>query len=197
MPDKPRILNQELIASTGVFRVERLDLEFANGKRRCYERVLGDKTGAVLVVPLLDSETLLLIREYAAGSHRYELAFPKGRIEDGEDTLEAANRELREEVGYAANDLSLLRTVAVAPGYIQHHTQLVLAQDLYASPLPGDEPEPIEVVAWKLDAIDELLALEDFSESRSILALLLALRTLKPDSSGAFLRTPDKTKDQT
>ena len=162
-------------------------MEFSNGERRCYERVLGSNRGAVLVVPLLDGENLLLIREYAAGSNRYELAFPKGRVEAGEDMLEAANREIREEVGYAARKLDLLRTVALAPGYMQHQTHLILARDLYASPLAGDEPEPIELVAWKLDAIDELLALDGFSESRSILALLLALRMLTKDSSGRVL----------
>lgn len=182
MPAKPRILRQARIASTRLFRVEQLDLEFANGERRRYERVLGGERGAVLVVPMLDSETLLLISEYAAGSNRYELAFPKGRIEDGESVLAAANREIREEIGYAARDLSLLRDVALAPGYIQHHTHLMLARDLYQSPLPGDEPEPIEIVPWKLSAIDALLAREDFSESRSILALLLTLRTLKAES---------------
>lgn len=182
MPDKPRIIKQELIASTRVFRVEQLDLEFTNGQQRRFERVLGGERGAVLVVPLLDNETLILIREYAAGSNRYELAFPKGRIEHGEDMMAAANREIREEIGYAANEIRLMRAVSLAPGYIQHHTYLMLARDLYESPLPGDEPEPIEVVPWKLNAIDTLLDREDFSESRSILALLLTLQTLKAES---------------
>ncbi|MCP5113366.1 MAG: ADP compounds hydrolase NudE [bacterium] len=184
MTVKPRILKRELIATTRIFRVEQLDLEFANGERRCYERILGGPRGAVLVVPLLDADTVLLIREYAAGSERYELALPKGRIEAGEEIMEAADREIREEIGYGARDLSLLRSVTVAPGYLQHRTHMILARDLFPSRLPGDEPEPIEVVPWKLDNLDALLEREDFSESRSILALLLALRHLSTDSSG-------------
>ena len=178
MSEKPRILKRQPIATTRIFRVEQLDLEFGNGERRCYERILGGPRGAVLVVPLLDSETLLLIREYAAGSGRYELAFPKGRIEQDEEMLTAANREIQEEIGYGARDLSLLRSVSVAPGYLQHQTHLILARDLYPSRLPGDEPEPIEVVPWKLKDLDTLLAREELSESRSILALFLALRRL-------------------
>jgi ADP-ribose diphosphatase len=183
MSDKPRILKRQPIATTRIFRVEQLDLEFGNGERRCYERILGGARGAVLVVPLLDADTVLLIREYAAGSDRYELAFPKGRIEEGEEMLAAAGREIQEEIGYGARDLSLLRSVAVAPGYLQHRTHLILARDLYPSRLPGDEPEPIEVVPWKLDDLDALLARGDFSESRSILALFLALRRLSADPS--------------
>jgi len=182
MSDKPRILKRQAIATTRIFRVEQLDLEFGNGQRRCYERILGGPRGAVLVVPLLDPETVLLIREYAAGSDRYELAFPKGRVEAGEEMLAAANREIQEEIGYGARDLSLLRSISVAPGYLQHRTHLVLAQDLYPSSLPGDEPEPVEVVPWKLKDLDGLLGREEFSESRSILALFLALRQLADES---------------
>jgi ADP-ribose diphosphatase len=161
------------MAQTNVFRVESVALQFSNGEQRQYERLLGGEQGSVLVVPMLDAQTLLLIREYAVGNERYELAFPKGRIEAGEDRLQAANREIQEEIGYAARDLSLLRSVSLAPGYIQHRTHLVLARDLYSSRLTGDEPESIEVVPWKLDDADALLAREDFTEARSLLALLL------------------------
>jgi ADP-ribose diphosphatase len=190
MSQLPRVLGNRLVASTRIFRVEELELAFANGERRTYERLLGGPRGAVLVVPRLDSDTLLLIREYAAGSGRYELAFPKGRVELNEGILEAAAREIREETGYGARRLELLRSVSLAPGYIQHHTHLILARDLFRSPLPGDEPEPIELVPWRLDALDELLARDDFSESRSLLALFLAVRDLERDASHPFEPTP-------
>ena len=171
MPAKPRVTGRRLLVETRIFRVEELDLEFSNGEQRRYERLLGSEGGAVLVVPLPDPATILLIREYAAGMDRYELAFPKGRVEPGEDPLAAAAREMREETGYAAGRLQHLQTVTLAPGYLRHTTHIVLARDLYRDPLPGDEPEPIEVVPWPLDRIDELLGRDDFTEARSIAAL--------------------------
>lgn len=171
MPAKPRVTGRRLLVETRIFRVEELDLEFSNGEQRRYERLLGSEGGAVLVVPLPDPATILLIREYAAGMDRYELAFPKGRVESGEDPLAAAAREIREETGYAAGRLQHLQTVTLAPGYLRHTTHIVLARDLYRDPLPGDEPEPIEVVPWPLDRIDELLGRDDFTEARSIAAL--------------------------
>ncbi len=98
MPKKPTTHQRRLISNTGIFKVEGMALEFSNGEERNYQRIVGSPQGAVLIVPLLDSDTLLLIREYAAGMDRYELAFPKGRIESGEETLAAANREIQEEV---------------------------------------------------------------------------------------------------
>jgi len=178
MKQKPKILDRRLAAKTRIFRIEQIDLEFANGSRRCFERILGG-SASVLVVPLRDADTLLLSREYAAGLDRYELGFPKGIVEPREDPLEAANRELAEEVGCAARDLRLIHTVSLAPGYIQHFTHIVLARDLYERRADGDEPEPIEVVPWPMDDLHGLLARNDFSEARSIAALWLVRRFLR------------------
>jgi len=161
-----------LVAQTRIFRVEQVDLAFSNGNRRCFERIIGGRE-SVLVVPLLDARTLLLAREYATGTDRYELGFPKGIVESGEDPLEAAGREIREEIGFGARDLRVIRKVSVAPGYIQHETHLVLARDLYREQAQGDEPEPIQVVSWDLDELDALLERDDFTEARSIAALFL------------------------
>ncbi|HST44834.1 MAG TPA: ADP compounds hydrolase NudE [Luteimonas sp.] len=158
----------------GPYRMERLDLEFANGERRHYERLHGRGHGAVAVVPMLDERTVLLVREYAAGVHRYELGLVKGRIDAGETPLQAADRELKEEAGYGARSLQVLRSLSLAPTYMSHQTHLVLARDLYPERLPGDEPEELEVVPWPLDALHELILREDFSEGRSIAALYIA-----------------------
>lgn len=64
--------------------VEELDLEFSNGERRRYHRAPSVGNGAVIVLPLRGADTALLIREYAAGTHRYELGLVKGKIDPGE-----------------------------------------------------------------------------------------------------------------
>lgn len=178
MRDKPEIIATETIARTRMFRVERLQLRFSNGVEVHYERLRSSSAGAVLVIPMLDADTVLMIREYAVGVHRYELALPKGRIEEGEDLLEAANRELMEEVGYGARRLRRLASLTLAPGYSGHITHLVLAEDLYEQKLAGDEPEEIEVVPWSLSDLQGLLACEDCTEARSIAALFMTRELL-------------------
>jgi len=157
-----------------IFRAEQLDLEFSNGQRRQFQRLHGRGHGAVVVVPLIDDDTVLLVREYAAGMHRYELGLVKGRIDAGETALQAADRELKEEAGYGARNLRILRQLSLAPTYMSHQTTLVLARDLYPERLPGDEPEPLDVIPWRLDALHELILREDFSEGRCIAALYVA-----------------------
>ena len=126
-----------------------------------------------------DPEHVLLIREYAAGVHRYELGLPKGRMDAGETVLEAANRELKEEVGFGARKLTALRAITLAPTYMNHEIQLVLAEDLYPERLPGDEPEELEVIPWRLDRLHELMLREDCSEGRSLAALFIVREVLR------------------
>ena len=154
-------------------------MRFSNGERRTYEKMCTGGFGAVLVVPLLDAETLLLIREYGAGEEDYVLAFPKGAVDAGESMFEAANRELMEEVGYGARQLHWLKNLRLSPSYMEYRIDVILAHDLYPEKRPGDELEPIEVVPWRLDNIDELLARPDFTEGRSVAALFLAREWLR------------------
>jgi ADP-ribose diphosphatase len=179
MSKKPIISARRRIIHTGVFNIEEMDLEFTNGEQRKYQCVVGSDQGAVLAVPLLDQDTVLLIREYAAGTDRYELAFPKGHIEDGEDMLVAADREIQEEVGYGAGKLEHIHSFTIAPGYMSHTTHIVLASELYPQKIPGDEPEEIEVVPWKIADMEQLLRYDDFSEARSIAALYMVRDMLR------------------
>ena len=177
--DLPKILQVESINQGGRVRGERVHLEFSNGVHRVFERSVPRGLGAVIVVPMQDADSALLVREYACGLHRYELGLVKGRIDEGETALEAANRELKEEIGFGARKLKLLRPLTLAPTYMAHQTWLVLAEDLYSERLPGDEPEPLEVVPWRLDQLDRLMLREDCSEGRSLAGLFIAREYLQ------------------
>jgi len=162
----PIILQEEWIASTRLFHVQQLDLQFSNGVQRRYERLNPHFHRAVMIIPVHNDE-LILVREYGAGIGDYYLSFPKGTIESNESVTDAANRELQEEAGFAARRLDILRQLALSPSY------MVLARDLYPSQLEGDEPEPLEVVRWPLTRIDELLQRDDFIEAYALAALSL------------------------
>ena len=175
----PQIHHREIVARSRLFKVERVDLEFSNGATRQFERMAGGGHGAVMIVPLLNDDTIVLVREYAAGNHSYQLGFPKGLIDPGEDAIQAANRELQEEAGFAARDLHEIHKVNMAPNFFNSEMRIVVARDLYPQHLEGDEPEPLEVVHWKLSDAAALLARDDFIEARCIAALFLAQQWLK------------------
>ena len=175
MKELPKTLKRELVASSNIFKIEQVQLQFSNGTERIYERLLSRNLGAVLIVPFIDAETILLVREYCGGTERYELGFPKGLMNKNEDIKEAANRELMEEIGYGAKQLLLLKYVTAAPGYWNSSVAVILAKDLYPQQLPGDEPEPLDIIPWKISDYRSLLQRDDFTEARSIAALLMVV----------------------
>ncbi|HQW65090.1 MAG: ADP compounds hydrolase NudE [Xanthomonadales bacterium] len=179
MSKLPVIHATRLLGEGSRFPVEQIDLEFSNGVKRTFERMPGSGRGAVVVVPMRDEHTVLLVREYAAGLHTYELGLPKGRLERGEDLLEGANRELKEEVGYGARRLRIVGKLSLAPTYMSHQTHVILAQDLYPERLMGDEPEELEVVPWRLDELHTLVQRDDCTEGRSIAALFMTRELLR------------------
>lgn len=178
MQQKPEILETRLVARSRLFGVESMQLRFANGVERTYERLRTPPIPAVMVVPMLDADTVVMIREYCAGVEDYLITLPKGALDAGEDWREAGNRELQEEVGYAAGHLEKLKTFSLSPGYMGHHIHAVLAWDLTPSSLPGDEPEPLEVLTWKLSELEALLERDDCTEARVIAALYMARERL-------------------
>lgn len=176
----PEILRVRTAARSRLFHIEAVQLRFPNGNEREFERIAGSAVpGAVIVVPLLDAAHILLVREYAVGLERYELSLPMGCTQQGESALQAANRELMEETGYGARELTHLHTLSLAPGILGYRMDVVFATSLYPHRRPGDEPEPLEVVAWPVDHLDQIFDAAAISDARTLAALFIARRFLR------------------
>jgi len=175
----PRITASKIIAKSRLFQIEQMEITFSNGNEVEYERLKGSSRGGVLVVALKDLQTVYMIREYSAGVERYELMFPKGRIESDEPIEEAANRELQEEIGFAARKLTHIKSMTLAPGYMGHLTHVVLAEELYPAQLDGDEPEPLEVTTWPIAEFEQLAMQNDVTEARTIAAAFIVRSVLE------------------
>jgi ADP-ribose diphosphatase len=172
---KPQILSVRTAARSRLFHIESVQLKFANGSRREFERIAaGSRPGTALVVAMPDPGTVLLVREYAVGLDRFELSLPMGRIEAGESALEAANRELMEETGFRAAHLRPLHTLTLAPGIFGYQAEIILATGLTACALGGDEPEPLELIYWPISRLEQVASTGELSEARTLAALFLA-----------------------
>src|SRR5690606_39583840 len=78
-----------------------------------------------------------------------------------------------------SRSLHHLRMLTLSPRYMSHQAHVIVARDLYPQRLPGDEPEELEPVPWKLDALHELVLREDFSEGRAVAALFMTREWLR------------------
>ncbi|NKB62490.1 MAG: ADP compounds hydrolase NudE [Gammaproteobacteria bacterium] len=177
MKQKPEIRSVTTIAKGQLLAIEGVELQFPNGKSATFERI-ATAGPAVMVVPITD-EGLLMVHEYAVGTDRYELGFVKGRIDFGESPEAAALRELKEEVGLGANELTYVREMHGVPHYSDFRMHLFFARDFYPEKLQGDEIEPLAQSNWRFDEIDDLLYHHQINDPRVLLALCLVKKWLK------------------
>lgn len=173
----PEILNVRVAAKTAIFEVQAVDLKFSNGQMRTYERLTPSRKPSVMVLPIAHDD-IIMIREYAVGSERYELGFVKGLIDAGETPIQAANRELQEEIGMAAHQLDLLRAIYTSPSHMFGLMHVFIARDLYPSVLQGDEPEPLQIVRVPLSQLDDLIDHAEFGDARTLTAMMLLQRQM-------------------
>ena len=78
----PKIFRKSVIVQTRLFKIQELDIKFSNNEQRTYETISGTGEGAVMIVPVLGND-LVLISEYAAAVDDYSITFPKGKIDKG------------------------------------------------------------------------------------------------------------------
>jgi ADP-ribose diphosphatase len=176
----PTELSSRTLATTPLFEIVESRVRFSNGSERNLERITNRSGPSVLIVPV-QNDRLILIWEYCFGSQRYELVFPMGTIKPGETIEVAADRELREEIGFGSTHITKLSTLNVLPGHFNHRTYVVVAEKLYPDKLTGDEPEPLECVHFSIGEVLCLLQRGELSEARSVAALLLFERMLGVD----------------
>lgn len=137
---------------------------------------------SVAVVPFKDNKTVVLIKQFRPAINRWIIEIPAGRIELGEDPLEAALRELKEEVGYEARYLRKLISIYPSPGYNDELIHIYLAKDLvYVGSRPEKE-ELIEVFEADLDTALDMILGGDVVDAKTLIALLIArhLSRLEP-----------------
>lgn len=175
----PTVKNTKWLTHSRLFHVEELELEFSNGETRVYERLNPGAHKAVMIVAMPDANTVLLAREYGAGIGDYYLSLPKGAVDRGESIVAAADRELKEEMGYGAKHIQEIKTLQLSPSYMGNSLTVVFATGLYEEKLPGDEPEEIEVLHYPLNQLDTLLFGDELREAYALAALMLVRRGLE------------------
>lgn len=128
--------------------------------------------GAVVILPLIDKETLVLIknRRYAVAEELWELA--AGTLEEGEEPLNAAKRELLEETGYGAKQFQKLTSFYSTPGFCNEKLDLFLATDLKFYGQNLDQSERITAHKVSLSKALEMVNSGEICDAKTMLSLL-------------------------
>ncbi|MGV7209894.1 NUDIX domain-containing protein [Oxalobacteraceae bacterium A2-2] len=145
-------IDGELVYEGHFLKVQRDRIRLPDGKETAREYIL--HPGAVVILPLLDDGTVLMERQYRYPLHRVFIEFPAGKIDQGEDPLLAARRELEEETGYTGGEWQFVTRIHNAIAYSDEHLDLYLARGLKPGQARLDEGEFLDTYTA---TIDELL----------------------------------------
>lgn len=170
------VLKSEVIFRGRAFAVRLDEVAYAPGKTMRMEIV--EHTGAVTMVPMDEAGQIWFIRQYRHSVGEVLLELPAGTLHGAEDPAEGAQRELQEEIGMRAAEMTPLATFWLAPGYSTEKMHAYLATGLTPAPLPQDEDEQIEVA--KLPVAEALAAAArgEIRDAKSLAALFAASRRL-------------------
>lgn len=128
------------------------------------------------VLPFLDPDTVLLIRQYRYVAQRATWEMPTGGMHHGESVAEAAQRELAEEVGYRAGKLTWVSTFHTSKSVVDEAAHLFLGEDLEPLELPPDDTEFIAVQPFPFDEVLRMVMQGEITDGMTIIAVLHAAR---------------------
>jgi len=171
--DSWTLLNSRYIAKYKVLRLREDRYRFEPTRAEA-DFVVADSVDWAMVIPITDGGEVVFIRQYRHGVRQVVLEIPGGLLDPDEPAEETAERELREETGYAAQNVRRLGQLLPNPAHHNAHCHVFVAEGCR---LAGDQRldpfEQIEVVPRPLDAVDEMMRNGELCHAQVIAAFAL------------------------
>ncbi len=137
--------------------------------------------GAVVILPLLPDGRVLLERQFRYPNSQVFIEFPAGKIDPGEDHLECARRELKEETGYTAGRWRFVCTIHNAIAYSDEHLEIFLAEDLSAGEQQLDAGEFLELFSATVPELLEMVRKGEITDVKTIIGTFWLEKILAGD----------------
>ena len=134
--------------------------------------------GSVVIIPVTDAGEIILVRQYRAPLGRWAWELPAGSLKPGEDVEKAAIRECHEEIGLIAARLEKLGAFFPTPGYCDEEMNFYRATGLREPTADDEEAQPdededIEVQAFTVERLREMVTAGEIIDLKTVAALAL------------------------
>lgn len=171
------VLEEKEVFNGRVFRVGVRDVMLENGEKSVREVVYHN--GGVAVLPVDSEGNCYVVRQYRCAFDCEVLEIPAGKLEKGEDTLEAAKRELREETGFTAENVVYLGEYWPTVGYCSEKIYLYLATQLTPGETDLDSDEFISTIKLPYSQLLRMCSEGEIPDGKTQLAVYKAEKYLK------------------
>jgi ADP-ribose pyrophosphatase len=171
------ILRSEMIYQGRVFGLRRDEVVEPSGVRTTREVIT--HPGSVVVLPVLPDGKIVMIRQYRHATRQYLWELVAGRKEPEETPKQGAARELLEETGYRAKRFKVFLDVFPTPGFLEERMYLLLAEGLTAGEAQPEEDEKIEVRAYRVNELKQMIKSGRLRDAKSIAGLLYYITFLR------------------
>ena len=176
-----KVLSSKEVFAGPLFRVVRDEIVEPTGKKAMRDVVRHNGSAVILAIDDRKSrkDPLVLIeRQFRHAAQHYLYEVPAGKMDDGEDHLEAAKRELREETGYTAKKWSKLVRYFASPGFLGEWMQVFLAEDLTAGEAAPEEDESFELQFVPLSELLQLIDTGKILDGKTLISTLFYARMI-------------------
>lgn len=163
-------IGRELIHKGHIIDYYEDTMELPNGHTAKWDLI--DHRGAAAVVPVLDDGRILMVSQYRNTCERTTLEIPAGGLEPGEDTKTAAARELEEETGYTSDNITLLLSIYTTVAFCNEKIDIYVARDLKKTHQHLDEDEFLNVGAYELEDLVQMVKGCKIQDSKTVGAIL-------------------------
>ena len=136
-------------------------------------REVVEHPGAVGIVALKENGDIVMVKQYRKAVEQVLLELPAGKLEQGENPLDCAARELTEETGYTAGDLRYLVSFYTSPGFSNEVMHMFLATDLKEGKNDPDDDEMVETVEISRDRAIDMILKGEIKDGKTIAGILL------------------------
>ena len=138
------------------------------------EREIVERPDSVAIVAVDAEENVVLVRQFREAARRSLLELPAGTVDEGEDPLETAKRELAEETGLRGGRWRSGPVAYTTPGFCRERIHLFLADALESGEAAPAGDEDVELVRWRIGEVAARLA--EVEDAKTVAGLLLLLR---------------------
>lgn len=151
----------------------RLDqAELCNGK--IVNREVVEHPGGVGIIPIDREGFCYMVRQFRYPFGKELLEIPAGKLEYGEEHFPCAVRELSEETGFSAEEMTYLGACATSPGFSSEVLHIYLARKLETGEMHPDENEFLNVEKYPFEDVYEMVMKGEITDGKTIIAVLKA-----------------------